>query len=212
MTTRITKFRLLPVFTTVALLATACGSSYTILDRSSLEVSPNSRISAKNLVPRAAEFPDVVDQLAIAQEVYQQQLLLLKERRNKLRGRKRTLSAASFGTFAATSVGIGTSAILSGETDAPDNLKTAGLVSLGGLALGTVFQIASFMQEDSSSVDAKVRHLELLYDTMIERLRQLTYRRDATSADNLPTSHAGADMATAIESFITQALAINIKG
>lgn len=206
------RLRIFPAVTLAIALASGCTSAYTILDRSSMEISPNSRISAKNLVPRAAEYPAVVDQLAIAQEVYQQQLLLLKERRNKLRARKRSLNAFSFGAFAATTVGIGIAAIESSAADAPDNLKTAGLVALGGMAVGTVLQVAGYMQEGSSSVDSKVRHLELLYDTMIERLRQLTYRRDATSLENAPSSHAAADMGTAIESFITQALAINIKG
>ena len=191
--------------------AIGCASGYTIVDRSSLKVSPNSRISAKNLVPRAAEFPAVVEQLGLAQEVYQKQLFLLKERRNKLRARKRYLNASSFGTFAATSMGVGLVAIQSSDADAPEKLERAGYAALGGLAVGTLLQVAGYMQEDSSSVDSKVRHLELLYDTMIERLRQLSYRMKASS-EGTRADDVSSEMGAAIEGFITQALAINVKG
>lgn len=196
----------------ISLFATGCGSAYTILDRSTLEVSPNSKISARNLVPRASEYPSVVEQLALAQEVYQKQLFLLKERRNKLRARKRYFNAFSFGTFAATSIGVGAASIQSSEADAGDNLQKAGYAALGGLAVGTLFQVAGFMQENASSVDGKVRHLELLYDTMIERLRQLTYRDSVRKDEAGSGPDTASDMGAAIESFVTQALAINIKG
>ena len=193
-------------------LAMGCGSAYTILDRSTLEVSPNSKISARNLVPRASEYPSVVEQLALAQEVYQKQLFLLKERRNKLRARKRYFNAFSFGTFAASSIGVGAASIQSSEADAGTNLQKAGYAALGGLAVGTLFQVAGFMQENASSVDGKVRHLELLYDTMIERLRQLTYRDGVRQGEASSGPDTASDMGAANESFVTQALAINIKG
>jgi hypothetical protein len=196
----------------ISSLAMGCGSAYTILDRSTLEVSPNSKISARNLVPRASEYPSVVEQLALAQEVYQKQLFLLKERRNKLRARKRYFNAFSFGTFAASSIGVGAASIQSSEAEAGANLQKAGYAALGGLAVGTLFQVAGFMQENASSVDGKVRHLELLYDTMIERLRQLTYRDGVRQGETSSGPDTASDMGAAIESFVTQALAINIKG
>tara|TARA_R110002096_G_scaffold436021_1_gene665230 strand:- start:101778 stop:102401 length:624 start_codon:yes stop_codon:yes gene_type:complete len=199
-------------FLVITLIATGCGSTYTNVDRSTLEISQNSKLSARNLVPRASEFPSVVEQLALAQEVYQKQLFLLKDRRNKLRARKRYLNAFSFGTFAATTIGVGAAAIHSSDDNAGANLQRAGYAALGGLAVGTLSQVAGFMQDDASSVDGKVRHLELLYDTMIERLRQLTYRDGIQQVAGTPGPDTASNMGAAIESFITQALAINIKG
>src|SRR5262245_56509923 len=56
---------------TVLCTTAACGSQYTILDRSTIEVSPNARLSAQNLVADASKYPTVIQQLALAQEVYQ---------------------------------------------------------------------------------------------------------------------------------------------
>ena len=166
----------------------------------------------------AEKFPTVIQQLALAQEVYQRQLYLLKERRNKLRSRERTLTALSFGTFAASAVGMGAAAIATDETDAANRLRLAGGLSLGALAIGTAFQVGAYMQEDVSSVDSKVRLLELRYDTMLERLRQLTYQAtlgqpaEAASGPSPTQAKLVAEMGAAIEAFITEALAINVKG
>lgn len=200
----------------MATVMLGCGSQYTIIDRSTIRVSDNARISAQNLVAYAAKYPSVIEQLALAQEVYQQQLFLLKERRNKLRSRQRYLNAFSFGSFALTTLAIGGVAIAAEDENAADTLRLAGAGALGGLAVGTIFQVASFMQEDTSSLDTKVRQLDLLYDTMIERLRQLALQAElgvtaGTPASNDPARIA-AEMGVAIEAFITEALSINIKG
>ena len=83
-------------------------------------------------------------------------------------------------------------------------------------------QVVSLMQEDTAAIDAKVRQLELLYDTMMQRLRDLS-RQAATPACDPSTGAAcpaavtavqdlSSRMGEVIEEFITAALAINVKG
>jgi hypothetical protein len=195
----------------VIVAGAACGSQYTVTDRSSIQVSKNARVSAQNLIGNAQKYPTVIEQLALAQEIYQQQLGLLKERRNKVRSRRRTLSALSFGTFAATSTVVAGAELLgepmSGTTD---NVQVG--VALGGLAVGTLLQVTGFMQEDSSSVDSKVRQLDLIYDQMIDTLKHLSFQAELASKDGKTTGSFVAEMGAAIENFISEALAINVKG
>lgn len=196
---------------TLALLGTACGAQYTVTDRSSVQVSKNARVSARNLVGNAQKYPNVVEQLALAQEIYQQQLSLLKERRNKVRSRRRTLNAFSFGTFAASSTVVaGAELFGDGMSEATNNVQVG--VALGGLAIGTLLQVTGFMQEDSSSVDAKVKQLDLSYDQMIDNLRQLSFQADIAEKEGKPTGNFVAEMGATIENFISEALSINVKG
>ncbi len=195
----------------VTIAGSACGSQYTVTDRSSIVVSKNARVSAQNLIGNAQKYPTVIEQLAVAQEVYQQQLGLLKGRRNKVRARRRTLGALSFGTLAASSTVVAGAELLGDPMGESTDQVQVG-VALAGLTIGTLFQVAGFMQEDSSSVDSKVKQLDLVYDTLIDRLRQLSFQAEVASADGRQTSNSIAEMGAAIENFIAQALAINVKG
>jgi integrase len=188
-----------------AVLAPGCASEYTILDRSSIEVSASSRIAAGSLLPAAQKHPQIEAHLALAEEVYGKQLSLLKERRNKVRARRRALTLTSYATMLAAALGTGYIALAA--TDKPDphtDLKTVGLTSLIGLGLGTGLQIGALMQEEPSDVDEKIRHLQGIYDGMLEQLRMLSVMPS--------TDQVEAQMAAAIETFINQALQINVKG
>jgi hypothetical protein len=178
-----------------------CGSEYTITDRSTLVISDNSRISAESILPGGQKNPKVARHLGLAQEVYNQQLNLLKERRNKVRARRRTMSLLSYSVLAASGIVVG--AIALGSTS-HDTLRAAGGGAMGGVALGTGLQIGSIMQEDPSAVDDKIRHLQGIYDGMAERVRIL--------ASQPTTDQGDAQMGSAIESFINEALQINVKG
>jgi hypothetical protein len=196
---------------TLALLGGACGAQYTVTDRSSVQVSKNARVSATNLIGNAQKYPSVVEQLALAQEIYQQQLGLLKERRNKVRSRRRSLNALSFGTFAASSTVVAGAQLFGDEmSTSKDNVQVG--VALGGLAIGTLLQVTGFMQEDSSSVDSKVKQLDLIYDQMIDRLRQLSFQADIAEKEGKAPGPIVAEMGAAIEDFISEALSINVKG
>lgn len=192
----------------VAILG-SCASSSTVVDRSKVTISDNSRVVSRNLLPGSTKYPNVVEHLALAQEVYQAQLALLKERRNTLRSRSRGLSASSFAVFAATTLGVGATAIATNDKNAPDNLRAAGFGALGGLTLGTLLQVFGYMQEDPSAVDGKVRELQSAYDAMLERVRLLG---DAGAVEGASANKAGADIAAAIESFMAQAAQIDVKG
>jgi hypothetical protein len=197
------------------------GSHYTILDRSTLQISDSARISAMNMVADARRFPQVAEHLALAQEVYQRQLYLLKERRNKIRSRRRTLGVVSFATMAAGALSTSAFAVAGDETRAAHNLELAALTGLVALGVGTATQVGSMMQEDTSSLDAKVRQLELLYDTMMERLRDLSRRAadpvcDPSTASCpvavAPIDDLSARMGEVIEAFVSAALAITVRG
>ena len=194
----------------IALLcASGCASGYTVVDRSSLRVSDNARVSARNVTPLASRNPAIAEHLALATEVYQRQLSLLKERRNKVRGRRRTLQALSFGTLAATAAGISTWALLSDEEDDDSNFKYAGAAATGGLMVGTTFQVAGRMQEETEAVDEKIRHLDSLYDNLLERLRSLeTGEKEGTLSEQQAQARTG----VLIEDFIASALRIHVKG
>jgi len=186
-------------------LGAGCASEYTILDRSSLEVSASSRIAAGSLLPGAAKYPKIEAHLALAEEVYGKQLSLLKERRNKVRARRRALTLTSYATMLASSIGTGYVALAAtNKSDPSSDLKAIGLTSLIGLGLGTGLQIGALMQEESSDVDEKIRHLQGIYDAMLDKLRTLAL---------MPASdHLESQMAGAFETFIYEALQINVKG
>lgn len=197
----------------------ACGSSYTILDTSRLTISGNSRISAQTLLPDADKYPEVVTKLGLAEEVYERQLYLLKERRNKLRARRRYLGAFSFGTYTATALGVGFTAIGTEDEQAADNLRMSGTAALAGLALGTTFQVLSYMQEDVEAVDGKVGQLDTLHNEMIDKLRVLADRKVSAQIDEqgqvssvVASSDIQFEMSRVIQEFINKAKLINVKG
>lgn len=196
----------------LCLVATAaCGSSYTIVERSSLQISPNSKTVARTLLPTGDRFPALVDHLALAEEVYEKQLALLRERRNKTRARKRDLSFASYGIMGVTSLGIGGLSIAAATTDSDrtQSLVGAGAMALTGLGLGTILQLTAAMQEETSVADDKVRGLQRAYDSMLERVRGMTHR---VPEGPVEAAQLQAQVAATIEAFISEALQINVKG
>lgn len=195
----------------LCLVLGACGSPYTLIDRSSLQISQNSKTVARTLIPASDRYPALVDHLAIAEEVYQQQLTLLRERRNKTRARKRDLSFASYGLMGASALGVGGLAIGSATAggDTSKALVGAGAVSLVGLGLGTILQLTSAMQEDSGIADEKVRSLHRAYETMLERVRTMNQR---LTESPMEAAQHQAQAAAIIESFINEAMQIHVKG
>jgi hypothetical protein len=186
----------------LALLHTGgCASEYTVVDRSSLVVSDNARISATSVLPGGARNAGAANHLALAQEIYQKQLDLLKERRNKVRARRRALNLLSYGTLLATGIVVG-SVALAGSSN--ETMRYAGATALSGVGVGTGLQIGGLMQEESSAVDDKIRHLQNLYDGMLEHVRTLSEKPSSEQND--------AAIGAAIESFINEALQINVKG
>jgi hypothetical protein len=191
------------LFTTVVL--GGCASEYTVIDRSSLQVSSSARIAAASLLPGASKYPHIEAHLALAEEVYGKQLDLLKERRNKVRARRRALTLTSYATLLAGALASGYIALAAtNKADPHNDLKAVGLTSLGAIGLGTGLQIGALMQEEPSDVDEKLRHLQGIYDGMLDKLRTLA----VMPANDILESQ----MAAAIESFIDQALQINVKG
>ena len=67
-----------------ALTAASCGSDYTIVDTSQLDVSANARVTAQTLLPTPEKYPALVQKLALAEEVYADQLHLLKQRADQV--------------------------------------------------------------------------------------------------------------------------------
>src|SRR6185503_4426925 len=154
-----------------------------------------------SVLPGGASKSAAVNHMALAQEVYQKQLDLLKERRNKVRARRRTLNLLSYGVLTAASIGVGAVAMASNSRDVQ---RAGGAAALGGVALGTGFQIGGLMQEDTANVDDKIRFLQSLFEAMVDRVRVLASQ---------PQSEAGdAAIGAAIEAFINEALRINVKG
>lgn len=180
-----------------------CGSEYTITDRSTLTISDNARVAATSLLPGGAQDPRAATHLALAEEVYQKQLDLLKERRNKVRARRRSLDLLSFATLVASSIAVGSVALAASAT--PDQQREAGALAMGAVGLGTGFQIGALMQEEPATIDGKIRHLEDLHEAMLERVRALALEPPQTEASR-------AAIGAAIEAFINEALQINVKG
>lgn len=196
--------RPLAAATALALLATwwsGCASEYTVVDRSALTISDNARVSATNLLPAARRNTSVVAHLALAQQVYEEQLGLLKARRNKVRARRRSLNLLSYGVLAATSVAAGAMALSDTGGQRP---HIAGALALGGAGLGTGFQIGGLMQEEVSVLDERIGRLQHLYDSMIAQVRELM--------EAPPSEPSDAQVGAVVEAFMSQALQINVKG
>jgi hypothetical protein len=193
------------VVSLASLGAGGCASEYTIIDRSSVQVSTSSRIAAGALLPNASQHPKVEQHLGLAEEVYTQQLNLLKERRNKVRARRRALTLTSYATLLVSSIVTGYVGLAATDKANPhDDLKAVGLVSLAGVGLGTGLEIGALMQEESSDVDEKIHHLQGIYDGMLDKVRTLSVMPATDTIDS--------QMASAIETFINEALQINVKG
>jgi hypothetical protein len=184
-----------------ATLGAGCGSGYTIVDRSTLVISDNARVSAISVLPGAQKNARATNHLALAQEVYQKQLDLLKERRNKVRARRRWLNMLSYGALAAATIAVSSVALAS---DSRSTQRTVGGVGLGAVGLGTALQIGGLMQEEPGTVDEKIRHLQSIYEAMLQQVRVL--------ATQPQSDHTDAAIGTAIEAFINEALRINVKG
>lgn len=189
----------------------ACGSSYTIIDRTELQASPNSTIVATTLLPNHERRQELVKHLALAEEVYQKQLGLLRERRNKVRARKRDLNFASFGVMGLTGLGVGGAAIgtAAGNGDNKNALIGAGVVSLIGLGIGTILQLTGAMQEETSVADDKVRSLQRAHAQMIDQVRVLSQRSNENPVEAAQTQ---AQIAGIVEGFINETLQTNVKG
>jgi hypothetical protein len=182
-------------------------------------ITDSSRVTASTIVPDDPANRAVVEHLALAEEIYNKTLEALRDRRNGLRERRRALTLGGYATFAATTLVIGAAAISKSNDDAmttSSSLRTAGYGALGGLGLGTTLEVVNLMQEDPSSVEAKIHYLQSSYDNMIDRLRVLfdDARPAAEGAPApRPTSRALAGQASPIiEAFINDALQINVKG
>lgn len=205
--------RRIAAVTLAATLLSACGAQYTIADRSKLAPSAGSRIAAANLLPLPGQAPpDVSAHLAQALEMYQTQSALLKERRNKVRARRRGLSTAAFGFGAAGLAGtMGEVISLDGDQES----RAVGLTALIALGAATVFKIGETLQEDTSSVDAKIMLLDRYYEAMLVDLRRIQdgvlVTGDATK-DTAAQREASIQMSTIIETFIHDAQEINVKG
>jgi hypothetical protein len=191
-------------FVAVAFLSAVlggCASEYTVVDRSTLVISDNARVSAASVLPGGQRNAKATNHLALAQEVYQKQLDLLKERRNKVRARRRAMNLLSFAVLAAAGIAVGGVALANSSRDTQ---RTAGGLGLAGVGVGTGLQIGGLMQEDVANLDDKIRHLQSIYDSMTERVRVLAAQPQSDQTD--------AAIGSAIESFINQALQINVKG
>ena len=193
----------------------------------STKISEGSRITANSIVPNDAEHRGIAEHLALAEEIYSKQLDALRDRRASLRSRHRSLTLASYATFAATTIVISAAAINSSSNDTMSTtgdggLKTAGYGALGGLGLGTTLEVVNLMQEDPANIDAKIRHLQSSYDTMVDRLREVfedapVKRRAAAPGEPVPAAELTARSIDVraipiIEAFINEALQISIKG
>lgn len=190
--------------------AGACGSSYTIVDRAQIQVSSNSAIVAGTLLPQSERFPALVKHLALAEEVYSSQLGLLRERRNKVRARKRDLNFASYGLMGTSALAVGGLAIGTAADGGDTNraLVGAGALSLVGLGLGTILQLTAAMQEETSVADEKLRTLQRAHESMLDRVRSIIGRTDSSAE----AAQIQAQAAGVIDSFINEALQINVKG
>lgn len=196
-----------------ACVVAACGAQYTIADRSKLTASRGSLIAASNLLPLPGQAPpDVSAHLAQALEMYQLQSSLLKERRNKVRARRRGLSTAAFGIGAAGLAGtMGEVISLDGDRES----RVVGMTALIALGAATVFKIGEALQEDTSSVDAKISLLDHYYETMLSDVRRIQDRVAVTGdavRDATAQREASIQMSTIIETFIHDAQEINVKG
>lgn len=197
---------------TLTLAAAACGSEYTIVNRSSVRPSPSSQIAARGLV---GETPAVTEHLAQAYEVYTAQLTLLKQRRNKVRARERGLRGGVIATLTAGSAGAAIAGATIDGTE-QDRIQGASFVALGTIALALGLSHVRGEQEDPIIPDMKARQLQKDFERMLERVKELESEGEITTGD--PVRDAAhrkqitSQISTTIEAFITEATAINIKG
>jgi len=190
-----------------------CAGTFGSVGRTT-RISDSSRITAGSIVPDDEKHRNVIEHLALAEEIYGKTLDALRDRRGSLRARRRTLTLATYATFAVTTLVIGAAAISSsggdqtmGDTD--EGLRTAGYGALAGLGLGTTLEVVNLMQEDPANVEAKIGHLQSSYDNMVERLRELF---EHAERDGLTPQTIEVRAGTIIETFINEALQINVKG
>jgi hypothetical protein len=211
--------RLASAFVVLVLVSSGCAGTFGGVGRST-RISDGSRAAATGIVPDDAANRAIVEHLALAEEVYGKTLDALRERRDVLRSRRRALALGSYATFAATTIVISAAAISkanNGDSMNDSNLTTVGFGALGGLGVGTTLEVVNLMQEDPSSVEAKIRHLQTSYDNMVERLRTLFEERSARAAEaGAPGAKSDggleAKAGPIIETFINEALQINVKG
>lgn len=203
----------------VCLALVGCAGTFGSVSRNQ-RITDGSRASATGIVPDDASNRAIIEHVALANEIYGKTLDALRERRDTLRSRRRALALGSYATFAATTIVISAAAISkanNGDSMDDSNLSTVGFGALGGLGVGTTLEVVNLMQEDPSSVEAKIRHLQTAYDNMVERLRTLFEERSARAADAAPGAkpdNGGLEAKTGpiIEAFINEALQINVKG
>ena len=198
-----------------------CAGEFGQVSRSA-RVSDSARITATAIVPDDAANRSIIEHLALAEEIYNKTLEALRDRRNTLRSRGRSLTLTSYATFAATTLVIAGAAISKGDTMSGNgDMRTFGYGALGGLGLGTTLGFVNFMQEDPANVDAKIRHLQSSYDGMTDRLRVLFEEAEASDAAAPPAVEGKplprkrsleVKAGPIIEAFINEALQINIKG
>ena len=200
----------------------ACTGTFGSVGRST-RISDSARVTATSIVPDDANNRGVVEHLALAEEIYSKTLDALRERRNSLRSRRRALTLTSYATFAATTLVISAAAIdkaNNGDTMTSDSgLRTVGYGALGGLGLGTTLEVVNLMQEDPSSVEAKINHLQSSYDNMTDRLRTVFEEATAptVAVEGQPPAKPNPralqiKASPIIEAFINEALQINVKG
>lgn len=203
--------RIVPSVLVCATLA-ACGSEYTIVNRSTVRPSASSQIAARGLV---GETPAVTEHLAQAYEVYTAQLTLLKQRRNKVRARERGLRGAVIGALTAGS----TAAVVVGATadgSEQDRIQGASFVALGTIGVALGLSHIRGEQEDPIIPDMKARQLQKDFERMLDRVKELEAEAEVTTGDPARDAtrrkEATSEISTTIEAFITEATAINIKG
>lgn len=195
-----------------SLVLAGCGSEYTIVNRSQVRPSPSSVIAARGLI---GESPAIAEHLAQAYEVYTAQLTLLKQRRNKVRARKRTLAGTAIGALAA---GATTAAIVGAYGDGAQDER---LQQATGVATLTMFGALGLTfiggeQEDPIIPDMKSRQLQKDFERMLGRVKELESEMSTDTGDAARDAARRkaltSEISTVIEGFITEATAINIKG
>jgi hypothetical protein len=203
------------IVTTVAVAGATlagCGSEYTIVNRSQVKASASSQIAARGLI---GETPAITEHLAQAYEVYTAQLTLLKQRRNKVRSRERSLRGAVIGALTAVSA---TAVVVAATGDGvqEDRVQDASFVAMGTIALALGLSHVRGEQEDAIIPDMKARQLQKDFERMLDRVRELEAESDTSTGDPLLDAarkkSATSEISTVIEAFITEATAINIKG
>jgi hypothetical protein len=198
----------------LSVAASACSGTFGGPVTRSTQITAGSRAMASATVPNPEQNRALAEAVALANEIYSKQLAVLMDRRDTLRSRRRTLTVATYATFAATTLVIGAAAIQRSNDSAPmssSDMRVAGYGALGGLGLGTTLEVVNLMQEDPANVEAKIRALQSSYENMSERLAQLF--RDAEEAGTEMTPEQVQTRAMPIvNSFIDDALQINVKG